>query len=239
VRPLTLSFILTLFFLTGCSTTWYVPQDAESEEFVNARAKLHMKDATVTLLDGTEIYLESTSLQPTAVVGVKEDTSERQNVPLSDVKEIRTTHIGRGAIRGMTRGAIICGSISLAAAIGSVGSREFMAPQSAGDVLAFGLAGAFSGALYGAITGMVSMSTEHYRFAPDNEASPDGDSKESGRMIQLKLLVLEHETSDAIGITWDGRLRWVPKSRITIQRTDEGFILTLPERYLEEPSKVD
>src|SRR5512140_880876 len=103
-----LSSILGLSLLTGCSMTYFVPQDPETEEFVDARDNLYLSSATVTLTGGTEISLDSTVLLPTSVSGVKEDSRVRHECPLSTVSEIRVTDVGRGAWRG-GRGGLLAG----------------------------------------------------------------------------------------------------------------------------------
>jgi hypothetical protein len=91
--------ILSIPFLAGCSTTYYVPQISDAEEFVDAEAKLHGRPATVTLFDGTDIRRDSTSLQPDSVVGVKMDTRMRPELLLLQVREITICPFGRGAVR--------------------------------------------------------------------------------------------------------------------------------------------
>lgn len=65
---------------------YYVPRISDAEEFVDAQVKVHRRLATVTLVDGTEIRLDSTSLYSDSVSGVKEDTRVQRQLflPVND-----------------------------------------------------------------------------------------------------------------------------------------------------------
>jgi hypothetical protein len=226
--------ILIMLFLTGCSTTYNVREDPE--EFGDLRGDLYLKSSTVRLLDGREISLDSTVLLATSVVGVTAEDARHQELPLSQVQEISTSHVGRGAWRGTKKGLLVGTSIGLVIGVASPVGHGLFSPPTRGDALmAGGVVGALGGLCYGAIAGMVFMSTEHYQFN-DKPASQEDLLRREGnsRVVTLRFMSPPEETADAVRITWEKRTIWLPKSRIVIERIENGCVLSVPEQLLEK-----
>jgi hypothetical protein len=223
-----------MLFLTGCSTTYNVREDPE--EFRDLRGDLYLKSSTVRLLSGETLSLDSTVLLATSVVGVATVDGSRQELPLSQVKEISTSHVGRGLWRGARSGLLVGASIGLVAGAASpVGNGFFSSPTRGASLMAGGVAGALGGLFYGAIAGVAFMSTEHFQFN-EQPASKEELLRRgvNSPVVTLRFTSPPEETADAVCITWQKRSIWLPKSRIVIERIENGCVLTVPEQLLEK-----
>jgi hypothetical protein len=230
MRTAIITFIFGLLWIR-CSSTSHVPVDPAAKEFIEAHERLHLEEAIVTLIDGTEISLDSTVLQAAHVVGVETETRFRQEYPLVRVRDIRMKSTGRGAIRGVLIGSILGGAAGLAAGISSRG--EWLGPRSTGDVLAWGGVFALIGGLEGALVGSIAGLTEYYSFPTDTLVSPIAPAITPKPPVKLRMTILPEETQDAVRIVWNGRDIWLKKSAIKIERRDDGIWLTIPGHLLQ------
>jgi hypothetical protein len=235
MKTLIISCILTIPFLAGCSTTYYVPRAHEAEEFVDVREKVHLRHATVTLVDGTEVPIDSTSLHSDSISGMKKDTRIPQVWPLSQVREITIRHFGRGARRGALNGLIWGGALGLA--VGVDARTDPVLAQSGEDASLVVVTFAFCGAYVGAMVGMGVLSTEHYEFSEDAAATfSSQETKHWGGRNPRNVLEVEKflaETDSTVTIRWQEKMVKLPKAEITIEKTEKGYRITVPVRLLQ------
>ena len=215
--------------LAGCSTTYDVPRDTRTDAFEEARESIDGRSIQVTRVRGAAIMLDSASLIADTIAGLAQETCMRVALPLTGVNTIMVSNSGRGILRGTLQGAAIVGGSALVLGIAVAASpQEGLVQFDAGAAGLLTLAGVVSGALLGGVYGAVGFSTYTYTVDEWNE----DDSKPS-KSRRLFLRSFQDETPGAVCIAYRGKLIWLPKSEVKIERDGEYILLTVPERLLD------
>jgi len=108
---------LGLMLLGGCSTTYDIPREPTSPEFLEAIGELEGRTAMVYLFNGQTIELNSVTLQKDVLFGAIPGSDSLLELPLNEIQTVAVEDYGRGAGRGALLGLAIGTAIALPFAV--------------------------------------------------------------------------------------------------------------------------
>jgi hypothetical protein len=236
MKSQTIPCVLAIIFLVGCSTTYYVPRDPGTGEFIEAKGDMEGRTGVVTDIMGGSHALDSLFFRADTVAGYDCDTHALVLLPLSQVDKVNFTSILRGIGRGVPWGLAIGGSFGLIMAATDKDPHPLFNREAN-----IGM-GVFGGVIGGMEVGIVHLSAEQYRFENEGDSKarkePTLEELAPSQIVNLRSWPLEQETPESISILWKGKPVWLPRAKIKFERLAGGLIdLTVSKNLLEHSSE--
>lgn len=220
---LTLVEFIAVFLIVGCSHTYVLDKESPVEfiELINKKAKnkkgvIQTKDGKKYNAKAIEVTVNSTSwLEPKTNSYKKRANSELNDIVIKDHGKGAVEGLGVGFLSGFAGGFVL----------GYLASSEHAYFGRAGSATITGTVLGLLGGFFGLIGGSASGDQEIFMFHA---------SGLTPKYYIIKDVQILNETESTIQIKWQEKLVWLDKAEVTIEKTDEGIDIRIPERLYKE-----
>jgi len=252
-----------LLLAISCYAQAIIPQDVDEMGALEINHRLRGRTVEVTLVDGHKVLLQSAEVWPEVVVGLNQERGTWEEIPRNEISHLallaradqptaesngldaeefvsietcdapddfNLSGAIDGAITGAKWGAFIGGLGDAAVSFGD-GIRQGLGGSHHPRSACYHDVGLTVGMLAGFFIGGSSSSIklEHHNAIVGN-IKPASSADRKTMLVRRFLL---GETPDHICTVRNGRILWLPKSEIKIEREGEDILLTVPEKLLE------
>lgn len=220
-RHMKILITLAALNLGGCATTIEVPTTHSPDDFLSeireSPSLVHRwgretleADSVVTAGDSITVWLDGNASQ----------------VPLSSVAGFSTRSTGAGIVQGLGIGILAGAAFGalVGFADGDDPSGQFLSFTAGEKALLLGTGFGIMGAVTGAIVGGIIGQRTDYKLPRDFMLPPDP----SEPRVIIIVPALELEDEELVTFVWKGKVVWLRKETLTIEKVPEGYSITMP-----------
>ncbi len=247
MKPLAIIWLNSAVLLSGCVHTFEVGREGLEMPRDSVLSQVQAKEVSVKELDasqyhGTVMFVRSDTLW------LRDDqTNAITRIPMQAVKSIEIS----GSSSGPTIGGIAGGLVGIGIGLAIGHTYEPEGPWRIMEGFATGIGGVVGGAIgvgVGVIFGATVTAGKKYVFSDSAtqettlslrekmQDSSDSETQGGTPVEYVSVIVKEilEETEASITIRWtDGRVT-LPKSKVAIRKTSDGFDIRLPKKVWEK-----